>query len=57
MLKAQITLVDEPLLSVSQIVLGGHTVVCSPNGSNINLAGAKYGSGREVPMRLDGNIY
>ena len=32
-LNAQITPAYEPLLSVSQIVLGGHTVVFSPTGS------------------------
>ena len=56
-LNAQITPVDEPLLSVSQIVLGGHTVVFSPTGSYIDLAGARYGSGEKLPMRLDGNTY
>ena len=56
-LNAQITLVDGPLLSVSQVVLGGHTVVFSPKGSYINLVGGKYGADRKLPMRLDGNIY
>ena len=56
-LNAQITPVDDPLLSVSQVVLGGHTVVVSPKGSHINLVGGKYGAGRKLPMRLDGNVY
>ena len=55
---AQITECVHPLLSVSQIVLGGHTVVFSPKGSYIDLkAGGKYGAGRRIPMRKDGNIY
>ena len=55
---AQITLIDDPLLSVSQIVLGGHTVVFSPKGNYIDLkACGRYGAGRKVPLRKDGNIY
>ena len=55
---AQITECVHPLLSVSQIVLGGHTVVFSPKGSYIDLkAGGKYGAGRRIPMRKDGNTY
>ena len=56
-LNAQVTPIEDPLLSVSQIVLGGHTVVFSPSGSYINLTGGKYGTNKKVPMRLDGNIY
>ena len=56
-MNAQVTDVDTPLLSVSRIVLGGHTVVFSPTGSFIDLAGARYGSGKKLPMRLDGNTY
>ena len=55
---AQITECVHPLLSVSQIVVGGHTVVFSPKGSYIDLkAGGKYGAGRRIPMRKDGNVY
>ena len=56
-LNAEVAPVDGPLMSVSQIVLGGHTVVFSPSGSHINLKGGKYGTNRKVPMRLDGNTY
>ena len=55
---AQITECVHPLLSVGQIVLGGHTVVFSPKGSYIDLkAGGRYGAGRRIPMRKDGNVY
>ena len=55
---AQITECQNPVLSVSQIVLGGHTVVFSPKGSYIDLkAGGKYGAGWRMPMRKEGNIY
>ena len=56
-LEAQVTDVDTPLLRVSQVVRGGHTVVFPPNGSYIDLAGVKYGPGKKLPMRLDGNVY
>ena len=57
-LKALVPYVDKPLLSVSQIVHGGHTVVFSPKGSYIDLkAGGRYGAGRRIPMRKDGNVY
>ena len=56
-LTAQVTDVDTPLLSVSQVVLGGHEVVFSPAGSYINLKGGKYKPGKKLPLRLDGNVY
>ena len=56
-MNAQVTDVDTPLLSVSQIARGGHTVIFSPKGSYIDLAGANGTPGRKVPMRLDGNVY
>ena len=57
-LHAQVTECVHPLLSVGQIVLGGHTVVFSPQGSYIDLkAGGRYGEGRRIPMRKDGNVY
>ena len=48
---------DTPLLSVSQVVRGGHEVVISPAGSYINLKGGKYTPGKKLPLRLDGNVY
>ena len=56
-LEAQVADVDTPLLSVSQVARGGHTVVFSPKGSYIDLAGVKYGPGKKLPMRLDGDVY
>ena len=59
-LKAQVTDVDTPLLSVSQVVLGGHEVVFRPEsqgGSYISLKGGKYTPGKKLPLRLDGNVY
>ena len=56
-LNAQVTPIEDPLLSVSQIVLGGHTVVFSPSGNYINLTGGQHGKSRKLPMRLDGNTY
>ena len=56
-LTAQVTDVDTALLSVSQVVLGGHEVVFSPAGSYINLKGGKYKNGEKLPLRLDGNVY
>ena len=56
-LTAQVTDVDTALLSVSQVVLGGHEVVFSPTGSYINLRGGKYNNGEKLPLRLDGNVY
>ena len=56
-MNAQVTDVDTPLLSVSQIILGGHTVIFRPKGSYIDLAGANGTPGKRVPMRLDGNVY
>ena len=59
-LKAQVTDVDSPLLSVSQVVLGGHEVVFRPEsqgGSYISLKGGKYTPGKKLPLRLDGNVY
>ena len=38
-LNAQIDPIADPLLSVSQIILGGHTVVFFPKGSYIDLTG------------------
>ena len=55
-LNAQVTDVDTPLLSVSQVVMGGHNVVFSPEGSYIQLKGAQY-AGKKLPLRLDGNVY
>ena len=54
-LNAQVADVDTPLLSVSQVVLGGHEVVLSPAGSYISFKGGKYAPGRKLPLRLDGN--
>ena len=55
---AQITECVNPLLSVSQMVHGGHTVVFSTKGSYIDLkACGGYGAGRKIPLRKDGNIY
>ena len=51
-INAAVTDVDKPLLSVSQIVLSGATVVFSPKGSYIDSPG-----GRIVLVELQGNIY
>ena len=56
-LTAQVTGVDGALLSVSQVVRGGHEVVFTPTGSYINLKGGKYKNGEKLPLRLDGNVY
>ena len=56
-LTAQVTDVDTPLLSVSQVVLGGHEVVFTPAGSYIKLKGGKYTPSKKLPLRLDGNVY
>ena len=56
-LTAQVTGVDTALLSVSQVVKGGHDVIFTPTGSYINLKGGKYQKGEKLPLRLDGNVY
>ena len=49
---ASVTDVGKPLLSVSQVVLGGSTVVFSPNNSYIDSLG-----GKRIPIERQGNIY
>ncbi len=51
-INASVTDVDKPLLSVSQVVLSGATVVFSPKGSYIDCKG-----GNRTPLELQGNIY
>ena len=49
---AQVTEVDEPLLSVHQIVKHGSTVVFAPSGSYIDTPG-----GQRLRMKNAGNVY
>ena len=56
-LHAQIADVDTPLLSVSQTVLGGDTVVFLVKRRHIDIASKNGVPGTRVPMRLDGNVY
>ena len=52
LINAQVTDVDQALLSVSQIVQTGATVVFSPEASYINSPG-----GATLPMDLRNNVY
>ena len=49
---AQVTEVDEPLLSVYQIVKHGSSVVFKPSGSYIDTPG-----GQRLPLKSVGNVY
>ena len=51
-LGAHITDVDQPLLSVPQVVAGGSEVVFSPKGSYISSPG-----GVKIPLELRRNTY
>ena len=52
LINAQVTDVDQALLSVSQIVQTGATVVFSPEANYINSPG-----GATLPMDLRNNVY
>ena len=51
-IKARVTDVEKPLLSVSQVVQGGPTAVFSPSGSYIDSPG-----GVRMPIELRSNVY
>ena len=51
-IKARVTDVEKPLLSVSQVVQGGSTAVFSPSGSYIDSPG-----GVRMPIELRSNVY
>ena len=51
-MKAAVTKVETPLLSVSAVVLAGGTVVFSPNGSYIEAKG-----GHRTPMTASKGVY
>ena len=51
-LGAHVTDVDQPLLSVPQVVAGGSEVVFSPGGSYI-----KSPAGTSIPIALKGTSY
>ena len=58
---AQVTNVEEPLLSVGQVVNSGNVVVFSPKGSYIDLVAKQGPKGiilaKRIPLRPDGNVY
>ena len=56
-LKAHITEVDSPLLSVSQLVDVGNTVVFSPTGSYVDVAAKKGVPAQRISLKRDEDVF